>query len=107
MLAPRLKPSYKVPYYDGPCPVRALAALPVLDGETLRGVLAIDRTRRRAFTPHEEELAAQAARYCLRAIHNERVFIQLERAKVEQGKLYRAAQALGGARPSRTSSRPA
>ncbi len=104
-----LKPSYKVPYYDGPCPVRALAAIPLLDPApgggrsgggpdgALRGVLAIDRVDNRAFTPHEEEVAAQAARHCLRAIQNERVFMQLERAKVEQGKLYRAAQALSSA----------
>ncbi len=92
-----LKPSNKVPYYDGPCPVRALSAVPVLDGETLRGILAVDRLTDRPFTPHEEEVAAQAARFCLRAIQNERVFLQLERAKVEQGKLYRAAQALGAA----------
>ncbi|HTB73246.1 MAG TPA: sensor domain-containing diguanylate cyclase [Polyangiaceae bacterium] len=91
-----LKPSFRVPYYPGPCPVRALAAVPVLDGETLRGVLAIDRLDG-AFTPEEEEMGAQAARFCLRAIQNERVFLQLERAKVEQGKLYRAAQALGSA----------
>jgi diguanylate cyclase (GGDEF)-like protein len=92
-----LKPSYKVPYYAGPCPVRALAAIPALEGETLRGVLAIDRADNRAFSPHEEEIATQAARFCLRAIQNERVFVQLERAKVEQGKLYRAAQALAAA----------
>jgi two-component system cell cycle response regulator len=92
-----LTPSYKVPYYASGCPVRALAAIPILEGETLRGILAIDRTENTPFSPHEEELAAQAARYCLRAIHNERVFVQLERAKVEQGKLYRAAQALGAA----------
>ena len=100
-----LKPSYKVPYYDGPCPVRALSAMPVIEASSggrddvgvLRGVLAIDRIDNRAFTPHEEDLAAQAARHCLRAIQNERVFIQLERAKVEQGKLYRAAQSLGAA----------
>ncbi len=92
-----LKPSYKVPYYGAACPVRALAAIPVMEGDTVRGILAIDRTQNTAFSPHEEELAAQAARYCLRAIQNERVFIQLERAKVEQGKLYRAAQALGAA----------
>jgi diguanylate cyclase (GGDEF)-like protein len=92
-----LKPSFKVPYYAGPCPVRVLAALPILEGETLRGILAIDRTDNALFTDEEEELAMQAARYCLRAIHNERVFVQLERAKVEQGKLYRAAQALGSA----------
>ncbi len=92
-----LKPSYKVPYYVGACPVAVFAAIPVLDGETLRGILAIDRTRDSPFTAEEEELAAQAARYCQRAIQNERIFIQLERAKVEQGKLYRAAQALGAA----------
>jgi two-component system cell cycle response regulator len=92
-----LKPSFKVPYYNGPCPVRVLAALPVLEGETLRGILAIDRLDDDPFTAEEEELAMQAAHYCLRAIHNERVFVQLERAKVEQGKLYRAAQALGAA----------
>jgi diguanylate cyclase (GGDEF)-like protein len=92
-----LKPTFRVPYYAGPCPVRALAAIPMLEGETLRGVLAIDRLENTAFTPDEEEIAAQAARFCLRAIQNERVFLQLERAKVEQGKLYRAAQALGSA----------
>ncbi len=92
-----LRPTFRVPYYGGPCPVRALAAIPVLDGETLRGVLAIDRLESRPFLSHEEEIAAQAARFCLRAIQNERVFLQLERAKVEQGKLYRAAQALGSA----------
>jgi diguanylate cyclase (GGDEF)-like protein len=92
-----LKPTFRVPYYPGPCPVRALAAIPVLDGETLRGVLAIDRLESAPFSPEEEEMAAQAARFCLRAIQNERVFLQLERAKVEQGKLYRAAQALGSA----------
>jgi two-component system cell cycle response regulator len=92
-----LKPSFHVPYYTGPCPVRALAAVPVLDGETLRGVLVVDRLADEGFAPHEEAIVAQAARFCLRAIQNERVFVQLERAKVEQGKLYRAAQALGAA----------
>jgi two-component system cell cycle response regulator len=92
-----LKPSYKVPYYAGPCPVRALAAIPVLEGQALRGILAVDRVGDTPFSPHEEEIAAQAARFCLRAIQNERVFLQLERAKVEEGKLYRAARALGAA----------
>ncbi|HLK38039.1 MAG TPA: diguanylate cyclase [Polyangiaceae bacterium] len=95
-----LKPSFKVPYYVGPCPVKALAAVPVLEGdtgETLRGILAVDRLENVPFSREEEEVATQAARFCLRAIQNERVFLQLERAKVEQGKLYRAAQALGAA----------
>ncbi len=97
VLLSNLRPSYKVPYYASACPVRALAAIPVIDDGIVRGVLALDRVENRAFTPHEHELIAQAARYCLRAIQNERVFVQLERAKVEQGKLYRAAQALGAA----------
>jgi diguanylate cyclase (GGDEF)-like protein len=92
-----LQSSVKVPYYSGPSGVRALSAIPVLDRETLRGVLAVDRIEDRGLTPHEEEIALQAARFCLRAIQNERVFLQLERAKVEQGKLYRAAQAFGAA----------
>ena len=92
-----LKPSYKIPYYAGAHPVRALTALPVMEGDQLRGILALDRATDAPFTPHEEELAARAACYCLRAIQNERVFVQLERAKVEQGKLYRAAKSLGGA----------
>jgi two-component system cell cycle response regulator len=92
-----LKPTYNVPYYEGSCPVRVLLAMPILQDDQLRGILVLDRTQDVAFTPHEEELAAQAARYCLRAIQNERIFVQLERAKVEQGKLYEAAKALGAA----------
>jgi diguanylate cyclase (GGDEF)-like protein len=92
-----LGPAFKVPYYTSVCPVRVLTAIPVLDGDALRGVLVMDRVKDVPFTPHEEEVGSQAARFCLRAIQNERVFVQLERAKVEQGKLYRAAQQLGAA----------
>jgi len=92
-----LKPGYKLPYYLGPCPVRAVLALPVFEHGALRGVLVVDRVEDRAFTPREQELIEEASRYAVRAIQNERVFVQLERAKVEQGKLYRAAEALGAA----------
>jgi two-component system cell cycle response regulator len=92
-----LKPGYKLPYYVGPCPVRAVLALPVFEHGALRGVLVVDRIEDRPFTPREQELVDEASRYAVRAIQNERVFVQLERAKVEQGKLYRAAEALGAA----------
>lgn len=92
-----LKPSYKLPYYIGPCPVRAVCALPVFEHGSLRGVLVVDRVEDRPFSPREQELIEEASRYAVRAIQNERVFVQLERAKVEQGKLYRAAEALGAA----------
>lgn len=92
-----LKASYALPYYASACPVRAVAAVPVLEAESLRGVLVVDRREDTAFTEVEQELLSAATRYMLRAIQNERVFVQLERAKVEQGKLYRAARALGAA----------
>jgi GAF domain-containing protein len=92
-----LKPGYKLPYYAGPCPVRAVCGVPVMDHESPRGVLLVDRTDDRPFSPRDEEMLVSATRYVARAIQNERVFVQLERAKVEQGKLYRAAEALGAA----------
>ncbi|WP_437589234.1 diguanylate cyclase [Sorangium sp. So ce1000] len=92
-----LKPGYKLPYYVGPSPVRAVCALPVFEHGQLRGVLVVDRVEDRPFSPRELELIDEACRYAVRAIQNERVFVQLERAKVEQGKLYRAAEGLGAA----------
>jgi diguanylate cyclase (GGDEF)-like protein len=92
-----LKPGYKLPYYVGACPVRAALALPVCEHGAPRGILVVDRVDDRPFTPREQELIEEASRYAVRAIQNERVFVQLERAKVEQGKLYRAAEALGAA----------
>lgn len=92
-----LKPSYSLPYYTGVCPVRAVAAVPVLEGDSMRGLLVVDRVEDVPFDDTEKSLLHAATRYVLRAIQNERVFVQLERAKAEQGKLYRAARALGAA----------
>ncbi len=92
-----LKPGSHLPYYVGACPVHAVCALPVYEHGALRGVLVADRAENRPFSPREVELVEEASRYAVRAIQNERVFVQLERAKVEQGKLYRAAEALGAA----------
>ena len=92
-----LKPSYKLPYYDGPCPVRSVCALPIYEHGVIRGMLVVDRVEDRAFSPREQELVEEAGRYAVRVIQNERVFAQLERAKDEQSKLYRAAEALGAA----------
>ena len=94
-----LKPGYKLPYYAGPCPVRTVCGSPG-DG-TREGARRLARRSGRA-TPRSprktRKCSSSATRYIVRAIQNERVFVQLERAKVEQGKLYRAAEALGAAR---------
>jgi diguanylate cyclase (GGDEF)-like protein len=92
-----LKPNYLLPYYQDGCPIQAVCAVPVFEHGALRGVLVVDRRRSDPFRPEEEELCEQAARFAARAIENERVFVQLERTRIEQGKLYRAAERLGAA----------
>jgi two-component system cell cycle response regulator len=92
-----LKAGAHVPYYAVKPAIGAACAVPMLDHGQARGVLVVDREAREPFTIGEEELLVSATRFILRAIENERVFIQLERAKLEQGKLYRAADALASA----------
>ncbi|HZO13645.1 MAG TPA: sensor domain-containing diguanylate cyclase [Polyangiaceae bacterium] len=92
-----LKPSYVLPYYRDACPVRAACAMPVYEHGVVRGVLIVDRLDDVPFDARQQTLVEQAARFIARVIENERVFVQLERTKVEQGKLYRAAERLGAA----------
>lgn len=85
------------PYYATQPSVGAVCAVPVVEQAHVRGLIVMDRPLRDPFTSHEEELATAAARFMLRAVQNERVFVQLECAKREQDKLYRAANALASA----------
>jgi two-component system cell cycle response regulator len=86
-----------VPYYATRPVIGSVSATPLFEHGKVRGLLVVDRESRDAFTPAEEETLRRATRFIVRAIENERVFVQLERAKVEQGKLYRAANALAAA----------
>jgi diguanylate cyclase (GGDEF)-like protein len=86
-----------LPYYARRPEVGAACATPVGADGSSRGLLVVDREAHEPFTTSEEEALAAAARFVHRAIENERVFVQLDRAKVEQGKLYRAANALAAA----------
>src|SRR4030095_3567036 len=63
----------------------------------VRGVLIVDRLEDIPFDERQQALVAESARFIARVVENERVFVQLERTKVEQGKLYRAAERLGAA----------
>jgi two-component system, cell cycle response regulator len=86
-----------LPYYSERPALGSACATPLMDHDRARGILVVDRASREPFSASEEETLKAAARFILRAIDNERVFVQLERAKVEQGKLYRAANALAAA----------
>lgn len=86
-----------VPFYSDKPAIGAACATPVLDHDHARGVLLVDRVSPEEFTQSDMELLQAATRFLLRAIENERIFIQLEAAKNEQGKLYRAAGLLAAA----------
>lgn len=86
-----------VGYYPGPCPVRALAAVPVRDGDEVRGVFVGDRDDDRAFTDGDRAVLDAAALQARRLIDNERVFSRLERARSELATLFTAARTFGEA----------
>jgi two-component system cell cycle response regulator len=75
-----------------------VAALPILEDGGASGLLTIDRDAPRPLEPAELEILEETARLVRRSIDNERVLLQLDRAKVEQGKLYRAVERLNEAR---------
>jgi diguanylate cyclase (GGDEF)-like protein len=93
-----LKLGYKgLCYYRGPAQVRCFLGVPVLDKGVLRGALCADRLADRPFDAREQEILEGAVHQVLRAVQNERVFVQLEKSKHEQTVLHRASQALGAA----------
>lgn len=87
----------QLPHYLSPRSAGSVCVAPVVERGTHQGVLVVDRDAREDFTAQEVELLGEATRFMMRAIENERVFVQLERAKVEQGKLYRAVDLLSAA----------
>lgn len=84
----------QLPYRGGHELSAAVCAVPLMDNAHPRGVLLAERHEKRPFTSAEEELLLSTSRFVLRSVENERVFVQLERAKLEQGKLYRAVDRL-------------
>jgi len=93
-----LRPGYKgLSYYDAQTGVTTFLGVPILDHGKIIGALCCDRLDKRAFTAKDERIVADASVRILRALENERVFVQLERSKQEQTVLYKASIALGAA----------
>lgn len=93
-----LRPDHSgVTYYRDAAPIRAFAAVPVRDGEAVRGVFVGDREDDRGFSDEERAVLEAAALQARRLIDNERVFARLERARSELSTLFNAARALGEA----------
>jgi two-component system, cell cycle response regulator len=93
-----LRPGYKgLCYYPEGARVGSFLGVPVEENGQIRGALCADRLSQQGFSAKEEAVLSGAVAQVLRAIENERVFVQLERSKREQTYLYRASQALGEA----------
>jgi two-component system cell cycle response regulator len=86
-----------VPFYKVAPPVESVCVVPVREQGAPRGLLLVDRNERIPFSPNDLALLLGVSEFVLRTIENERVFMQLERAKIEQGKLYRAVDLLAAA----------
>ncbi len=94
----QVKPGFRgLCYYRGASAVRAFLGVPVIEQGKVRGALCADRSIDRPFGARDEDIVERAVRQVLRAIENERVFVQLERKKSEQTVLHQASQALGAA----------
>ncbi len=83
--------------YAQPQIVGALAVIPILEGQEVRAMLVVDRVAEQAFGSSELVLLAHSGEFILRAMQNERVYSELERASREQTQLYRATEALSAA----------
>jgi two-component system, cell cycle response regulator len=83
--------------YAEPQVVGALAVVPIFEKEKPRALLFVDREEEKPFTTEEIGTLCGAGEFILRAVQNERVYAQLERASREQSKLYRAAESLNSA----------
>jgi len=95
----KLKPGFKgLSYYSEPVRIGALIAVPVMENEKIHGVLLADRIEGGDFSDAEQTLLVAATGQIMRTVENERVFAQLQRSKSDQGKLYRASEALNAAR---------
>jgi two-component system cell cycle response regulator len=90
-----LSATARLPHYAGAGAAGSVCLTPVRDGGEVRGLVVADRREARPFDAREQAMLAEAARHAARVIRNERLFLQLEREKAEQGRLYRAAEALG------------
>jgi two-component system cell cycle response regulator len=87
-----------LPYHASLRAMGHVVALPILEDGRASGLLTIERDAAQPLEPAQAEILEETCRLVRRSIDNERVLQRLDRAKVEQGKLYRAVERLNEAR---------
>jgi diguanylate cyclase (GGDEF)-like protein len=81
-------------YYRDSEPINALCAAPIGSGDSLAGVLVVDRSEARPFTDTEVEIIQLSARQIWRATVNESVLRNLDKSQHEYFHLAEASKAL-------------
>jgi len=93
-----LRPGYPgITYYQSGGCVTDFLGVPILEGAAARGILCGDRKDGTPFSDDERQIFAQSVESILQNVSNERVFVQLQKAKSEQSKLLRASETLSQA----------
>jgi len=90
-----LRPGYGgLIYYAEPVAVTDFIGIPILEGDSMMGVLCADRIDGQPFDQGDVETMEASVESLLSIIAHERVFNQLQKAKSEQGKLLMASELL-------------
>jgi two-component system, cell cycle response regulator len=88
----------RVPLLPRTEPAGSVAAVPILEHGVAVGILLVESERGQRHLQDAGTLLGEAASYVLRVVESERLFVSLQRAKTEQGKLYQAADMLADAK---------
>ncbi len=98
MVLKDLRPGHpSLVYYSEETPVTDFIGVPIREGSAIHGVLCGDRTGHSGFNDRERAVFSASVESILQNVSNERVFVQLQKAKSEQSLLLEASESLSRA----------
>ncbi len=101
ILIPEQKAHGRMPIYRDAVDATMIGVCPLLEQDEPVGVLLVDSRSGTTLDAEASAALEEAGRFVLGLVQSERLLLQLERTRSEQGKLYHAADALSKARTER------
>lgn len=101
ILIPQQEARGRMPIYRDSVEATMIGVCPLLEQDERVGVLLVDSRSGTALDAEASAALEEAGRFVLGVVQSERLLVQLERTRSEQGKLYHAAGALSKARTER------
>ncbi len=86
---------HTLPYYKGRTPARSFLAVPVIDAEGTKGVLAVDGLEPGAFSCHDERLLLMAANQVVEVCRSAWIFQRIREERREFEGLYSFSKEIG------------